>query len=281
MNENYIAYVNSYNKLVSTDSTSNFTVMINLPKNNNFNKVVVLQMSIPKSYYLIQNGYNTFTVYEPQNTTYHVITLKVGNYSRSLFMAELIRAFKYSAVPACTGLYDVSFSSSTGKWTFNVSGLTSQPSIITTTNLFEQLGFSKNTTNTFNSYSIVSTTCVKLQVEDTLFILSDCSNALSGVIQDVYCNSSDFSNIIFNQYNVELYAKTFIRNNNNVFRFSVTDENFRPIDLNGLNMNMTLCFYHVPPTPPVPVPNIPFPFNAPQPVITANGHIENNNNLFA
>ena len=32
MNENYIAYVNSYNKLVSTDSTSNFTVMINLPK---------------------------------------------------------------------------------------------------------------------------------------------------------------------------------------------------------------------------------------------------------
>jgi hypothetical protein len=278
MNDNYIAYVNSYNKLVATDSTSNFTVMINLPKNNNFNKVVVLQMSIPKSYYLIQNGYNTFNIYEPQNSSYHVITLKVGNYSRSLFMAELIRAIQYSAVPACTGLYGVSFSSSTGKWTFSVTGLTQQPSIITTTNLFEQLGFSKNTTNTFSSYSIVSTTCVKLQVEDTLFILSDCSNALSGVIQDVYCNSSDFSNIIFNQYNEDLYAKTFIRNNNNVFRFSLTDENFRPIDLNGLNMNMTLCFYHVAPpvlptvvlTPQLPVPRIPTDINT-----------ENNKNLFA
>ena len=49
MIDNYIAYVNSYNKLVSTDSTSDFTVMINLPKNNNFNKVVVVQMAIPKS----------------------------------------------------------------------------------------------------------------------------------------------------------------------------------------------------------------------------------------
>ena len=59
MIDNYIAYVNSYNKLVSTDSTSDFTVMIDLP-NNNINKVVVLQMAIPKSYYLVQKGYNTF-----------------------------------------------------------------------------------------------------------------------------------------------------------------------------------------------------------------------------
>ena len=89
LKENYIAYINSYNKLVSTDSTSNFTVMINLTKNNNFNKVVVLQMSIPKSYYLVQNGYNTFNIYEPDTLSYHLVTIPVGNYTRSLFMAQL------------------------------------------------------------------------------------------------------------------------------------------------------------------------------------------------
>ena len=89
LKENYIAYINSYNNLVSTDSTSNFTVMINLPKNNNFNKVVVLQMSIPKSYYLVQNGYNTFNIYEPDNLSCHLVTIPVGNYTRSLFMAQL------------------------------------------------------------------------------------------------------------------------------------------------------------------------------------------------
>ena len=242
LKENYIAYINSYKKLVSTDSTFNFTVMINLPKNNNFNKVVVLQMSIPKSYYLVQNGYNTFHIYEPDNGLNHLVTIPFGNYTRSLFMAQLGVSIG-TAVPPCSGSYSITFSSSTGKFTYSVSGAVLQPSIKTTSNLFEQLGFTSNSTNTFVGGIIESTTCIKLQLEDTLFVLSDCSNALSGVLQEVYCNSSDFSNITFSQYNEEMYSKTFIRNNNNVFRFSITDENFRPMDLNGLNMNMTLCFY--------------------------------------
>ena len=283
MIDNYIAYVNSYNKLVSTDSTSDFTVMINLPKNNSFNKVVVVQMAIPKSYYLVQKGYNTFNVYEPDNSSYHLVTLLAGNYTKTTFMAELENKLN-NASPPCTGIYHVAFSTSTGKWTYTVTGITLQPSIITTTNLFEQLGFSKNTTNAFVGGSIISSNCVKLQLEDTLFIISDCSNALSGVLQEVYCNSSDFSNITFSQYNEELYSKTFIRNNNNVFRFSLTDENFRPLDLNGLNMNMTLCFYRVEPMPeaggtgPVNPVQSSVPFTSNDELIT---NTENNNKLFS
>ena len=81
MSENYIAYVNSYNKLVPTDSTSNFTVLLNLPRNNNFDKVVVSQLSIPKSFYLVQNGYNTFNIQELGINK--LITINVGNYSKS------------------------------------------------------------------------------------------------------------------------------------------------------------------------------------------------------
>ena len=49
--------------------------------------------------------------------------------------------------------------------------------------------------------------------------------------------------LLFFQQNAELYSKHLICNQNNVFRFTLTDENFRPINLNGLNMNMTLIFY--------------------------------------
>ena len=239
--EKYIAYINSYRKLVSSDSTSNFSVLVNLPKNNDFDRVVVSQLSIPKSYYLVQNGYNTFIINE--NGVDKTITINVGNYSKTTFLTELKRAFTSSSSPALSWVYAITFDTPTGKLNFTVSGNTSQPCIKTTTNLFEQLGFNSNSSNFFVSNSLTSTNCIKLQLEDTLLILSDMSNALSGVLQEVYCNNSDFSNITFNQYNAELYSKNFIRNTNNVSRFTLTDENFRPIDLNGLNMVMTLIFY--------------------------------------
>ena len=123
MSENYIAYVNSYNKLVPTDSTSNFTVLINLPKNNNFHKVVVSQLSIPKSFYLVQNGYNTFNIQELGINK--LITINVGNYSKSKFLVELNRAILASS---CIWSYVVSFTLSTGKFTYTVSSNSAQPS---------------------------------------------------------------------------------------------------------------------------------------------------------
>jgi hypothetical protein len=237
--EKYIAYVNSYNKLSVSDSTSNFSVKINLPKNNVFDRVVVSQVSIPKSFYMIPNGYNTFHLLEP-NQTPQVVIIPCGNYTKSALLAQLIISLNTASL--LHYVYSVTASLLTGLLTFGVNGIL-QPSFIFTTNVYEQLGFASNTTYTFTNGFLVSPNVIKLQLEDTLFILSDCSNALSGVLQEVYCNSADFSNITFYQQNAELYSKHLICNQNNVFRFTITDENFRPINLNGLNMNMTLIFY--------------------------------------
>ena len=91
--EKYIAYVNSYNKLSVSDSTSNFSVKINLPKNNVFDRVVVSQVSIPKSFYMIPNGYNTFTLLVP-NQTPQVVTIPCGNYTKSALLAQLAVSLK-------------------------------------------------------------------------------------------------------------------------------------------------------------------------------------------
>ena len=244
--EKYIAYVNSYNKLSVTDTTSNFSVKINLPKNNVFDRVVVAQASIPKSYYMIPNGFNTFTLQEPSKSP-QIVIIPYGNYTKSSLLTQLALSLNTASqlnyvLPITGYTYTVTSSTLTGMLTFSVSG-SINPSFIFTMNVYEQLGFVANTTYTFVNSTLTSPNVLKLQLEDTLYILSDCSNALSGVLQEVYCNSADFSNITFYQQNAELYSKNLICNQNNVFRFTLTDENFRPLNLNGLNMNMTLIFY--------------------------------------
>ena len=73
----YYLYVDSINRVSGT--VGNFNYNITLPQGIAFNKVVVLNCTIPKTYYLIQAGYNTFTLRELSVNT--IITIPAGNYS--------------------------------------------------------------------------------------------------------------------------------------------------------------------------------------------------------
>ena len=57
-----ILYINSSNRISGTDGQ--FT--IKLPSNflHDFDKVAVLAANIPKTYYQVQDGFNTFTLVE-------------------------------------------------------------------------------------------------------------------------------------------------------------------------------------------------------------------------
>ena len=77
-------YVDSHNRLSGTHS--DFTIQLDLGINN-FDQAVVLQVNIPKSYYLVQNGRNTFILQEGIDQV--EISLPIGNYSRSSFKAQL------------------------------------------------------------------------------------------------------------------------------------------------------------------------------------------------
>ena len=141
--EKYITYVNSYNKLSVSDSTRNFSVKINLPKNNVFDRVVVSQVSIPKSFYMIPNGYNTFTLLEPTMQPQLVI-IPCGNYTKSALLSQLILSLKTaSQLNYVSGVspytYTLTASLLTGMLQFSVNLI--NPSFTFTTNVYEQLGF--------------------------------------------------------------------------------------------------------------------------------------------
>jgi len=240
-----IFYINSKNRVSGTDS--DFLYQIDITKENKYNKVCALQVSIPKSYYLIQNGEH-FILEEGKVQVNIQVT--PGNYTRKSFAAT-IQSFLNSLSPN-GWIYAITYQNSStqyddGKYTFTVSGNSSQPSFIFDSdhNLYENMGFDIGSTNTFVADTLKSTNVINLQKESTLYLHSDMvNNGNDNVLQEVFASdSSDYSTIVFQQKDVEAYSKDTITNKNNVYRFYLTDENDFPINLNGLNLNVTIVLY--------------------------------------
>lgn len=75
--EDSVTFLIDSSKRIS-GSTSDFTYQLNIPKNKQYDYVCVLQAIIPKSYYLIQAGLNTFTLQENGvNTTIVSIIMQI------------------------------------------------------------------------------------------------------------------------------------------------------------------------------------------------------------
>lgn len=236
-------YINSLNRQSGTNS--NFQYKIQLPSDANFTHCSVIQASIPKSYYLVQDGQNTFTLKE--NTNEFTITIPIGNYSRTSFVSKL--ATLLNASGAFTYTVTVPNPNNgepeTGKITYSVSGNSGvQPQFIFTTYVYEILGFDINSTNTFVGDTITSTNVINLQKENTIFIHSDMvTNQDDNILQDIFTsNTSDYGNIIYNNHDLNLNSKK-ISTLDNTYHFYLTDENGQEINLNGRNFQMTLLLY--------------------------------------
>ena len=245
INNHFLYYINSNNRVNASDTSSNFSMKIDIPPTTDgslYDRVVILGAVIPNSFYLIQVGYNTFPITE--NGVLRTITLTPSNYSRPQLQTELQKQLRAGQPVGYT--YSVSFPTSsapqTGLWTIT-NGSTLATSLQVGNYLYEVLGFNKGSTQTFTSGSLTSTNIIKLQSDDTIYIMSDVHNGYRGILQEIYCNNASFSFKTFTHLNVELYSKEFNKKDTNSFRFWVTDENFTPLNLNGLNMNMTLCFF--------------------------------------
>ena len=80
-----IFYINTTNKQNGTNS--NFTYEIQIPQTEGYNRVCVLQASIPLSFYMIQDGVNVFTLREEYGgvETSIQIAIDPGNYNFQTF----------------------------------------------------------------------------------------------------------------------------------------------------------------------------------------------------
>ena len=270
-------YLNSADRASGVDA-SNFTIQLpNFPVGESFSHVCLLEANIPKSYYMVQAGFNTFTLVElGQNIT---ITLVPANYSATCFRACVTNMLNAASTHGWT--YAITWPSptepATGKFTYTVTGNAgSQPSIVCTTNLHEALGFNANSSNAFAANTLVSTNVVKLQAEDALYLHSDIVTAVGNdVLQQLYTNGiPDFGMINYKCMDWQTTSKPMSTSTTNIFRFSLTDENNRVMNLNGLNFVMTLMVCNIsplvipapPPPPPPPLPMQHHLTTAPAPV---------------
>ena len=180
-----IFYIDSQNAISNkntTTSATHFTVPVDMPPNNNYDRIVVLQACIPKSYYLIQEGYNSFVLGEQDLTminTASTITIPPGNYSKNGFIIALTSALNTASRHHY--IYSISYPASsetnTGKFTFKVSlnnlplDVSKMPSFVfgLNSNITLQMGFSKGKTYNFSGSSLTSQNVIKLQSKDTIF----------------------------------------------------------------------------------------------------------------
>lgn len=244
--EPIVFYVNSGNRLSGT--SSDFTYELRIPKDNVYTKCVISNLVLPKSFYMIANGYNTFTLIE--NGVSVTVTLTIGNYNETSLPIEL--KTRMDAASPNGYIYTITFPNSrliaqTGKFTFTVSnngGI--QPSLsFDTISAYEFLGFLRNSTVNFVGNTLTSTNPIYLQSERSLYLHSNMVvNDNDNILQDIYTTfSQPFSSIIFSQLEYRFNSKNFIARNNNTFSFRLSDENDTTIDLNNIDWQFTLIIY--------------------------------------
>ena len=246
-----IIHINSAFRNSGTDS--DFTYTIPIKPDNEFTHCAVISVSIPKSYYLIPDGENTFIVREnddPQND--EIVTIPPGNYNITSFIYVLNNLFTGSLSHYSVSFPDSKTEAQTGKMTFSHNNAHHSSSFIFQNNhLPEVMGFARGSTNNFtlhnNTSTLVSTNVCNFQRESTIFLHSDIGSngGQDDILLELFASgNADLSNINFeNNGNLEEHSKLLTNNLTNNVRFSLSDEFRSGIELNGINMLITLCFY--------------------------------------
>lgn len=214
---------------------------------NDYNTVCVVQASIPRSFYNVPNGRNTFIVEE--NSIQRTITMTPGSYNKTNLQSNLQTKLNNGAPPGWS--YTVSYPDSTQpqtfKYTFTVTGNSGiQPKFIFTNSLYHQLGFEPNTTNNFSTNSLISTNVIDLSFISQVYISSNLIiNSNDGILQEILNYGSfpmgSFCN--FQQLDFEMNSRDFNKNITNSWQFVLTNNDGLEIDLNGIPWSFSLCFY--------------------------------------
>ncbi|HRP37292.1 MAG TPA: hypothetical protein PLS50_05790 [Candidatus Dojkabacteria bacterium] len=244
----YYVYINSRDRISGTDE--NFTYSIQFPDGWEFTHVVCLNVLIPKSYYLIQaDGLENIFQLDENGVTV-TIYVPIGSYLLNSFKTTISTLLTNASPNGLT--YTLTYPSlsgaDTGKWTYTQSNGSIQSTIICNTHLFEPLGFLPGSINAFSGTTLESTCVIKLQSEDRLLIHSNIANnpGKDDILVSINSTTSiNYSSIAWDNPSPEFYCHS--SKNNHTYSFSLTDEDGELIQLNGLNLNMTLLFFKIDP----------------------------------
>jgi hypothetical protein len=233
----------THNKL--SGDHSDCILQIDIPKNRKFTHVTLLDINVPRSYYLINDLNNTFVLTESTSVT---ITIPNGNFSSASFLTTIVALLNSNSPGGF--IYTMTFPASTGrqtgKYSWGVSNnLGVQPSFtFATLGPWEAFGCDIGTVS-FVADALTSPNVIKLRARDSLIYKSDlCTNATDNNLATIYTASTpDFSSIVFLCPDTIAYGKKLQNSNSNVASFTLVDEDSNKINLNGLNIVFTLLFW--------------------------------------
>jgi hypothetical protein len=247
-NNSLSVIIDSENRL--SGSTSNFTINPSLPNYvSTFDRVVLSQISIPKSFYDININCNSLTYTE--NGVPINITIPIGMYNVNSLASILSSSLTSNSINSYT--YTITYpnaytSANTNKFTFTCSNTSVPISFIFSSNsLYQQMGFNNNSINTFSSGSITSTNSINISYINRLFLKSSCCNtSYNSILQELLVvGSYPSTSYVYweNLSNSDTYSKEFTQPNDNFFSFQLYDRYGNIVDLNGQNFVFSLHFY--------------------------------------
>src|ERR1700745_86639 len=101
-----VFYIDSYNRISGNDT--NFQIKVDVPQGNTYNKVALMQLSCPKSFYNFSSGNNTFVLQEL--SVNYSITIPAGNYQKNNIITTLSSLLTTaSALAGNNWIYTVSY----------------------------------------------------------------------------------------------------------------------------------------------------------------------------
>ena len=231
----------SHQSITSLDRTSgtssNFTVKLpNWNAYNRFDRCCLLKANIPKSFYLIDNLHNTFTMTE--NGFTRTCTIPVGNYSFQSMRTALLALLNTGSF-----VYSITANTLTSKYTFTVTNNVGQPTINFGSNrLSDILGFADQM-NTFSASTLTSNQVVRFQIATGILVLMDRVEN-DNVLADIASTIQDNTYITYQATDIAAFGRPISKTTGDVIRITLVDSiDKEEILLNGLDISLTFLFY--------------------------------------
>ena len=201
-------------------------------------KVSIINAQLPVSFYNVNANCNILNYV--LNSVSKTMYVSVGNYNEITLAAQLTTQFLVDGYT-----FVISFNKITGKLTFGNSLYSF--SFLSTSTIFTQLGFSKNTTYTSTGLSLISpypmsmlgTRKIKICSEQIIVSNLDSLNTnTSNTLQFIPVNAPPFGMILFQNENGKHCS---IRNNNiDSIDIKILDDNNNLVNFNGVHWSITL-----------------------------------------
>lgn len=252
--------VNSINR--DSGSSSNFVYSINLPAND-FNRVCVKEISIPRSWYDFDVNYNSFSLME--GSAMALIEITPASYNLENLPQEIALQLTNNSPNGYT--YYVSYPTTsqpqTNKFTFTCNApVGTYIAFIfgsyefdddTTAPLegcYLQFGFNIDSTNVFQDVggvmTLVSLNSISISYINRIFLCSDlCSTEVNNVLLDCLFVGQypPLSYCYWEALTIDTNSKAFSNTRSNSAKFWLIDEYNQSLNLNGQDFVMTLMFF--------------------------------------